>query len=75
MAFGRFLAVVGVLIAVAGMVFMAISRFRGWPLPGDLLIRRGRVTLFVPLVTSILLSLLLSVVLSVVFSILARWRR
>jgi hypothetical protein len=59
---GRTLVVVGLLIALVGLVIMA-----GVPLgrlPGDITIRRGNFTLSIPIVTCLLLSLLLTIVFS-----------
>jgi hypothetical protein len=55
---GKLLVVVGLVIAGVGLLVMM-----GLPLgrlPGDLVIRRGTSTLYVPIVTSIVLSLLLT---------------
>lgn len=57
---GKTLVLVGLLIAAAGLVMMA-----GVPLgrlPGDIVFRRGNVTVAVPVVTSIVLSLILTLV-------------
>ena len=57
---GKFLVIAGALIMAAGFVIMAgVPLFR---LPGDFAVRRGPVTFYFPLVTSILLSLLLTLV-------------
>jgi hypothetical protein len=61
---GRLLLVFGVLLAVIGGALMLFGRFH---LPGDLTFRRGGVTVYVPIATSIILSILLTVVLNVVF--------
>ena len=56
---GRLLIVAGVLIAAAGVAMelgLPIGR-----LPGDLVIRRGSTTVYLPIVTCIVLSVLLSV--------------
>ena len=53
---GKFLVVVGALIVLLGLVMMA-----GFPLfrlPGDFTVRRGPVTFYFPLASSILLSIL-----------------
>jgi uncharacterized protein HemY len=55
---GKLLVVVGLLIAAIGAAMML-----GLPLgrlPGDLVIRRGQTTLYLPLATSLVLSLVLS---------------
>jgi hypothetical protein len=57
---GRFLIVIGLLIALAGVAISA-----GLPLgrlPGDFTIRRGGFTLYVPLASCILVSVLLTLV-------------
>ncbi len=63
---GRFLVALGVLIAAAGLLMMLGVPFGR--LPGDVVIRRGNVTFYFPLGTSILVS----VVLTVLFAVLRR---
>ena len=57
---GKFLVIAGAILMVVGFAVMA-----GFPLfrlPGDFTVRRGPVTFYFPLVTSILLSILLTLV-------------
>ena len=59
---GRALVVVGLLISGGGALV-----WLGGPLgrlPGDLVYRRGGMTVYVPIVTSIILSVMLTVVVS-----------
>jgi DUF2905 family protein len=59
---GKLLVVVGLLIALAGVLVMLgapIGR-----LPGDIYYRRGSTTIYVPITTSILISVILTLVLS-----------
>ncbi|HET7338877.1 MAG TPA: DUF2905 domain-containing protein, partial [Candidatus Dormibacteraeota bacterium] len=58
---GRFVLIFGVLLVVIGGALMLFGRFH---LPGDLTLRTGNVTLYVPLATSIILSILATVVLN-----------
>jgi len=70
---GRVLIALGVLLALAGLVFLAAERFPGLRigrLPGDLRISRPGFTFYFPIATSILVS----IALSVVFWILGRFR-
>jgi len=64
---GRYLVVAGLAIAVLGGLIMISGRvpLLRWfgQLPGDLVIRRGPLTIYAPIVTSILLSLVLSIAL------------
>jgi hypothetical protein len=58
-AVGKFLVVLGLGIAVVGCLVLL-----GFPfgrLPGDLVVRRGRLSFYFPLATSILASILLTI--------------
>ena len=70
---GKMLLVMGGLIAVAGMVLLLVGKvpFLG-RLPGDFTVRRGNVSCYVPIVTSILLSLLLTLVLNLLGRLLGK---
>ncbi len=66
---GRALIVIGLVIAVVGAVMVFGSRIPVLGhLPGDIVIHRGDVTIFIPLGT----MLVVSVVASVVISLLGR---
>ena len=57
---GKLLVLAGAILLVLGLLVMA-----GFPLfrlPGDFTVRRGPVTFYFPLATSILLSILLTLV-------------
>lgn len=61
---GRLLVVIGLLIAGGGVLIML-----GAPLgrlPGDIVFRRGNMTLYVPVVTSLLVSVVLTLALMLV---------
>ena len=68
---GRVLVAVGLLLALTGAVLVLGQRlpFLSWlgRLPGDFVVRRGPVTVFVPLLTSLVVSVLLTVLLNVLF--------
>jgi Protein of unknown function (DUF2905) len=61
---GRIVLVFGVLLVLVGGALMLFGRFH---LPGDLVFRRGGVTVYVPLASSLILSVALTVVLSFIF--------
>lgn len=60
--FGRFLIITGLLVALAGALIVLSPRIP-WlgKLPGDILLRRGNVTFYFPLATSLLVSFILSI--------------
>jgi hypothetical protein len=62
---GRLLIAVGGALVLVGLVLLVAGRipFLG-RLPGDFTLRRGPVTVSVPIVTSLLLSLLLTIALN-----------
>ena len=68
---GRLLLGAGIVLAFVGGVILLASRIPGldWlgRLPGDIVVRRGPVTIYVPIVTSVLLSLFLTLVLGLFF--------
>ena len=68
---GRLLLGAGLVLAFVGGVIFLAGRIPGldWlgRLPGDIVVRRGPVTVYVPIVTSILLSLFLTLVLGLFF--------
>jgi hypothetical protein len=65
---GRLLVAVGLLLALVGGTILLAGRVPwlgsglGWigRLPGDIVVRRGPVTIYAPIATSLLLSVLLT---------------
>jgi hypothetical protein len=63
---GRYLIVLGVVIALIGIGFVLLERFPGVKLgrlPGDIYIRKDGWRFYFPLMTSIVLSIVLSFIL------------
>jgi Protein of unknown function (DUF2905) len=56
----RFLIGLGLLIVLAGLAWPWLSRAGIGRLPGDILVQRGGITFYFPLVTCLLLSIVLS---------------
>ena len=65
---GRLLVLLGLVVVLVGVAFIAADRV-GWlgRLPGDFTLRRGPVTFYFPLATSILVSIVLTVLLNLFF--------
>jgi len=61
---GRILLVFGILLVVIGGGLMLFGRFH---LPGDITLKSGNVTVYIPIATSIVLSIILTVVLNLLF--------
>jgi hypothetical protein len=69
---GRALIWIGGGLLVSGLLFVLISRIPGLGrLPGDILIKRENLTIYIPLGAMILVS----VVLTLLLNLIARWRR
>ena len=68
-AVGRLLVGAGLVLVLLGGVILLAGRvpYLGWlgRLPGDFVWRRGSVTVYAPLLTSILLSVLLTIAVNV----------
>jgi hypothetical protein len=60
---GRLLLGFGVMMILVGGALMLFGRFN---LPGDIVIRRGGLTVYMPIATSIILSVVLTVVLNLI---------
>jgi Zn-dependent protease with chaperone function len=54
----------GITLVAAGIAFLILARFGAHRLPGDVVIRRGNFTLYLPFGLMIVLSLLLTLVLN-----------
>ena len=67
---GRVLFVAGLMLAAAGLLLSAAPRIPGLDrlgrLPGDIVVGRGPITVFVPIVSSIVISVVLSIVLNLI---------
>ncbi|WP_018467144.1 DUF2905 domain-containing protein [Calidithermus timidus] len=70
---GRWLVLLGVLLALLGLAMIYAPKLLGWfgHLPGDIRLERDGFRLYFPLTSMLLLSLALSLLLN----LLARWFR
>ena len=68
---GRFLLITGLVLSAIGALLLLAPRVPGLDrlgrLPGDIVVERGPVTIFVPLVSSIVISVVLTIVLNLIF--------
>jgi hypothetical protein len=58
----RFLIVLGLVILLMGLLWPYLSKLGLGRLPGDIVIERENVTLYIPLATCLMLSLVLSLI-------------
>jgi hypothetical protein len=67
---GRFLLVSGLVLTAVGALLILAPRVPGFDrlgrLPGDFVVERGPVTIFVPIVSSLVISVLLTIVLNLI---------
>ena len=67
---GRFLLVAGLVLTALGALLILAPRIPGFDrlgrLPGDFVVERGPVTIFVPIVSSLVISVLLTIVLNLI---------
>ena len=60
----RFLVLLGLAILLLGLLWPWLGKLGLGRLPGDIVIERGNVTLYIPLVTSLVISIMLTLLLS-----------
>jgi hypothetical protein len=58
----RFLIVLGIFILVVGLLWPFLSRIGLGRLPGDIILERGKMTFYFPLMTCLVASVVLSLV-------------
>jgi len=65
---GRFLLIAGLLLSAVGALLILAPRVPGLDrlgqLPGNLVVQRGPVTIFIPIISSLVISVLLTIVLN-----------
>ena len=66
---GKYLIVIGVVLIIAGLLWIAGERLGLGRLPGDIVIERENFRLYLPIASSIVIS----VALSVIFWLISRW--
>ncbi len=63
---GKLLLLIGLLMAIAGLVLLFLPKIPLLgKLPGDIVIRKGNFTFYFPLATSILISVILTILFSI----------
>jgi hypothetical protein len=60
---GRFLIVAGLVVLVAGVLWPVLGRIGFGRLPGDIVVERNDVTIYVPLATGLFMSIVFSALL------------
>lgn len=59
---GRTLIVIGVILAISGLVIYFGDKLGLGKLPGDIIVKKGTFTLYFPIVTIILVGIIVSVI-------------
>ena len=65
-SFGKTIIIAGIVIIIFGAIVLLFSRLtggKGAPLPGDIVIHKRNVTIYFPIITSIVISIILTLVL------------
>jgi hypothetical protein len=70
---GNVLIITGILMVIFGIILKLSGKFK-WigRLPGDIVIHKGNVTFYFPLVTCLLASLILSLLLYLIFKFILK---
>lgn len=62
---GKLLLAIGGVIALVGILFLFLGRFGLGRLPGDILIKRDNLTIYLPITTMVLVSILFTLIFSI----------
>lgn len=73
-ALGRVILVIAGVLVLLGLLLLGLGKLGLGRLPGDIVYHRDGVTIYFPIVTSILLSILLSLLISGILWLLHRGR-
>lgn len=68
----RYLILAGVLLIVIGLLWGPLSRLGLGRLPGDIVIKRESITLYIPITSAILVSVVLSAGIAIIRAFLGR---
>jgi len=71
--FGRLMIIVGGVLIVSGLIFIAINRLINIKdFPGTIKIESGNFSLFIPVLACILISILLTIAINIILRIINR---
>lgn len=65
--FSKILIIFGVLLLIIGLLTYFSDKLPLFKLPGDIVIKRKNLTIYIPIVSMILLSLILTIILNLIF--------
>ncbi|WP_432665403.1 DUF2905 domain-containing protein [Wukongibacter baidiensis] len=66
-AFGRLIITLGIILIVVGIIITFGSKIGLGRLPGDIFVKKGNVTFYFPILTSIIISILLTIIANLLF--------
>ena len=64
---GKLIIEIGIIFVVIGFIFVIFNKVPIFKLPGDIVIKKGNFTLYIPIITSIILSIILTIILNLIF--------
>ncbi|QTA37835.1 DUF2905 domain-containing protein [Thermosipho ferrireducens] len=67
MGIGKLLIVTGITILIIGILFYLMEKVNLFHLPGDIVIKRKNITIFIPVTSMIIISIILTVIFNVLF--------
>ncbi len=69
MKMGKFLIEIGILLITIGLIVIVLEKahLKLFRLPGDIVIRKDNITIYIPIITSIIISIIATVILNIIF--------
>ncbi len=60
---GKILTTAGLILTTLGILVILVEKTKIFPLPGDIVIKKNGIMIFIPITSSILLSILITLIL------------
>lgn len=65
--FAKIIIFFGIILILVGIFFYFFEKIPLFKLPGDIVIRRKNITIYIPIVTMIVISIILTIILNLIF--------
>lgn len=65
--FSKIIIIFGIILIILGLTIYFSDKLPFFKLPGDIIIKRKNLTIYIPIVTMIILSIIITIILNLIF--------
>lgn len=65
--FAKIIIIFGIILIITGLIFYFFDKLPLFKLPGDIVIKRKNLVIYIPIVTMIIISIILTIILNMIF--------